>query len=71
MLEMPIYFEIVVLLFKEEQRKIVRKKVSELYLSTYLDVGYKLVSEELASGWKIYSIRAEHFSIETNDFKFA
>jgi hypothetical protein len=71
MRELPVSFEIVILLFRNEQRKVIRRKVSDLYLSTYLDVGYGMASEEIASGWKIYSIQLEHFSIEKAEFQFA
>ncbi len=71
MRELPISFEIVILLFRQEQRKSIRRKVSDLYLTTYLDVGYRIASDELSSGWKIYSIQLEHFSIEKADIQFA
>lgn len=71
MKDLPVFFDIVIFLFKQEQRKVIRKKVSSLYLSTYLDVGYKMVGQEIENGWKIYSIQLEHFSIEKVEIQTA
>jgi hypothetical protein len=57
------YFDIVVLLFRDDQTRKISKKVPSIYEATYREVAYGMVRELLNDGWRVYSISIQNIDI--------